>query len=202
MNDYCIIPADALRTMLDGAMVAVGIDRTLPTLTGIRIEWSQGVVTVVSTDRYRLYRGIYDTSNHGEAGTFDDGAILLPASEVKAILSLLPKVNPRIASNVMVALHGSGYVAGGNGSWNRTCQLMSGEFPKWRTLIEREPDSVENIGFNPKYLADIAKIPHDKGQRMVMRFTGSTSPTFMYYEGRKVADVDAMYMLMPCRSVV
>lgn len=199
MTVYCTIPADTLRVMLEGAMVAA--DKTLPTLTGVRIEWANGDVTAVSTDRYRLYRGVYNVASRGESGMGDEGAILLPADEVKALMSLLPKVNTRIPSNLMVHIQGNGNIAAEDGSWSRTCQLLLGEFPKWRALVERDTASVETIGFNPKFVADAAKIPHNKGERMVMRFTGTSSAAFLSYEGKPVAHVDATYMLMPMRSV-
>jgi DNA polymerase-3 subunit beta len=46
-------PALFIRRM-DSAMVAVSTDDTLPILTGVRIEVTEGMMTLLATDRYRL----------------------------------------------------------------------------------------------------------------------------------------------------
>ena len=197
------IPAAVLRE-LAGVTVAAGKDDTLPTLTGVRIEWESGVIRMVATDRYRLavceWRG----------ESVDDampGSALVPAKELAAYVKGLPKPG-RGGVDFPVTLTLD--AVGGGHAVTFTCTThdgqqvrrvvgLDGDFPKWEPLIPGvdRVAAIDGISCNPAYLADVAKMPTAKNGPVSVSFTGADRPMVWAGEG---SHVEWKYLLMPVRT--
>ena len=189
------------RDLVLAASVAAGKDDTLPTLTGIRVEWSSLSVRMVATDRYRLVKAEWLN-----ASNVPDGAALVPAAELLAYVKALPKPS-RFGLAPTVLIHPEdGQVrftcVTSEGEVSRTIRTLEGEFPKYQSLIPTEFDGLggDGIGVNPKYVADVAKMPLVKKDSPVrVRFTSAGRP--MVWEPVHALDsgVQWLYLLMPVR---
>lgn len=193
------IPVAAMRE-LAAATVAAGKDDTLPTLTGVRVEWELGMVRTVATDRYRLAVIEYA---HEDTGCATEGAVLVPAKELAAYVKALPKTGRRSGGwEKVVIVPGDREVTftcdTADGTVSRTIRTLEGEYPKWAPLV---PDAdrvtaVEGISCNPAYLADVAKMPLVKNGPVSATFTGEGRPMLWTGEGDAVS---WRYLLMPVR---
>jgi len=197
----------SFRDMLIGALVAVGKDDTLPVLTGIKFEWSNNEITVITTDRYRMVVGV--TRKESYAVTVGEGGFLLPRTVAAELVKVLPK---KIAWNnsehdmITVTLVGRDTVTIEYGDPGerivRPVRTIDGEFPKWRSLVPTDEmlsqGSVTFASYNPTYLADVAKIPHWKDAPVRFRFTTNVKPAMLdYVEAHNGVKWD--YLLMPVR---
>lgn len=203
------LPLAAFRDLVTAAAVAAGKDNTLPTLTGIRVEWEQRTLRMVSTDRYRLVRAEYALDPSAPAFTDSNEVIstLVPAADLVAFVKALPKPGKYAKSPfyVVISLH-EGEVRLSCSTWDgdisRTVRTLEGDFPKYQSLIPTEFAGLDGdgIGVNPKYLADVAKMPMDRASSAVrVRFTASGRP--MVWEPTSPLDsgVTWLYLLMPVR---
>lgn len=196
----------SFRDMLIGALVAVGKDDTFPALTGIKFEWSNNEITVITNDRYRMAIGV--TRKESYAVTVGDGGFLLPRTVAAELVKVLPK---KIAWNngecdmITVTLVGRDTVTIEYGEPGerivRPVRTIDGEFPKWRSLVP--PDDMLSQGsvtfafYDPAYLADVAKIPHGDAP-VRLRFTTNVKPAMLdYVEAHNGVKWD--YLLMPVR---
>ena len=190
------------RDLVTAASVAAGKDDTLPTLTGIRVEWDSLSVRMVATDRYRLVKAEWQ----GPLLIRRQGAALVPAAELVAYVKALPKPS-RFGLPPTVIIHPEdGQVrftcVTHEGEVSRTIRTLDGDFPKYQSLIPTEFAGLDGdgIGVNPKYLADVAKMPLVKKESPVrVRFTASGRP--MVWEPTTPLDsgVTWLYLLMPVR---
>lgn len=200
--------AGVLRDMLVGALVAASRDKTLPTICAVRFEWDEITpVRVVSTDRYRLVMG--ESVPSDLVSQSGDGAFLIDRGTVSELVKALPKLPDRYdwpshGATATVTVSGHHVVLrvddpSGSGAWSREIRTLDGEFPKYRSLIPSPDDRVEtaNIAWNPAYLADVAKIPHGKGDPVKWTFYGSTRPAVARYGSHH--GVEWLYLLMPVR---
>jgi len=202
-----VVPAAVLRE-LAGVTVAAGKDDTLPTLTGVRIEWEPGVVRMVATDRYRLAVCEWRGESVKDAVA---GSALVPAKELAAYVKGLPKPGRRgVDFPVTLTLD----TVGGGHAVTFTCTTLDGqqmrrvvgldgEFPKWAPMFPDEGTlaagkGVCTVAYNPHYLADLAKMPQDrKGDPVRMSFTEPHRPAVCEGKG---AHVEWKYLLMPVRT--
>jgi DNA polymerase-3 subunit beta len=134
------VGSDAFATAVGQTAVAAGRDDTLPSLTGVRIEIEGDTLTLISTDRYRLaVRELRWTPARPELST----AVLVPA---KALTDTARSLTTAAEVSIALALPGedagAGQHGGGDGmigfeaSGRRTTtRLLSGEFPRYRTLL-------------------------------------------------------------------
>jgi DNA polymerase III sliding clamp (beta) subunit (PCNA family) len=194
------IPGHTLRDMLTAGLIAVGKDEGLPSLTGVRLEWSETVpeLKVVSTDRYRLMVASADMDNVGTFG--DDVAVSIHRKDVADLVKALPKLTRgRIPEMVRVTVLGDSVLVEGEG-WSRTFTALQGEFPKYRSLLPREDTyaPVERISFNPKFLGDIAKIPGERNMPVTLRFVDERRPMVGTVRGDNGVS-EYLYLLMPVR---
>ena len=190
---------------LAAATVAAGKDDTLPTLTGVRLEWEQGRVTAATTDRYRL--AVIEYAFPEGEGCTVEGAALVPAKELAAYVKGLPKGTARggaVSRDMVVMVPGDGEVTftcdTPDGTVSRTIRTLDGEFPKYRTLIPGEDKlaPVGDISCNPGYLADVAKMPaRVKHDPVTVTFSGDNKP--MLWTGEGVC-TSWTYLLMPIRK--
>jgi DNA polymerase-3 subunit beta len=195
-----------LRELLTGALVGTGRDDTLPTLTGVLLEWESTELRAVSTDRYRLVVGAAysDTTIHGVQSYRDvtsDGSALVQRRDVAELVKVLPKkygvelARVTLVGDSIVFSNGDGV-----GAWSRTVPVLMGDFPRYRSLLPgpEKTGEVAGIRFNPTFMADAAKIPHDRNTPITWRFTGENRPAVASYD-RTQNGVDWQYLLMPVR---
>ncbi|CAB4879041.1 unannotated protein [freshwater metagenome] len=121
--------------------IAAGRDDTLPTLTGIRIEFEGTGVVLAATDRYRLAVREFDWA---PVSSTISSQLLVPARTLAETAKALAG-----ADIVSVALATPGTAEGligfeGNGR-RTTTRLLDGEFPKYRTLLPNEAATVATV---------------------------------------------------------
>lgn len=199
------VAAHTLRDMLTAGLLAAGKDNTLPTLASVRLEWDEHELRVVATDRYRLMVATaerqgamsHDSRCNGFIPT-GDGAVLIDHRDAADLAKVLPKFTRRgLMELVNVTVLGDRVMVEGNG-WSRSLTVVQGEFPKYRSLIPTEFAPVDNVAYNPKFLADIGKIPVDKGTPVRFRFVSESRPMVAFLDGANGVS-EYMYMLMPVR---
>jgi len=153
------VGSDAFATAVSQTAVAAGRDDTLPSLTGVRIEIEGDILTLISTDRYRLaVRELRWTPARPELSA----AVLVPA---KALTDTARSLTTAAEVSIALALpggeaaagqpggeaaagqpgagqYGAGQYGGGDGmigfeaaGRRSTTRLLSGEFPRYRTLL-------------------------------------------------------------------
>lgn len=196
------MPGTMLRAALAGALVATSKGVVLPTLTGVRVEWSPGEsVRMVATDRYRLC--VADTGVEGVGS----GAVLVPRDVVAELVKALPKSSPRYGMGLQVMVEVIGDVLRVVGissetSWSRDVTLLQGEFPKYRSLVPsvedyEASDGVTTFACNPVYMADVAKIPTDRNMPVRWYFRDPHRPALALVHGPD--DISFQYLLMPVK---
>lgn len=192
------INSETLSVLLKGGMVASGKDKTLPILNSVRMEIREPLVRVVSTDRYRLVIGDVDMP---EGTSMEIGAFNLPLDSVKDLVKMLP--TKRDSGDVVIELSDDEkYVSftydGREGKWNKEYLLLTGDFPRYESLIPTVFEGTDKISFNPSFMADIAKLPaRDKHTPVRMQLQGANKPMFGTLGG--ASGVSWSYMLMPVR---
>lgn len=112
--------------------VAAGRDDTLPTLTGIRLEFAGDTITMAATDRYRL--AVREMTWAPLASGLDLAA-LVPARNLADTAKSLAD-----CQQVRISLPASGEGLMGFEAQGRrtTTRLLDGEFPKYRALLPSE----------------------------------------------------------------
>jgi DNA polymerase III subunit beta len=132
------VGSDAFATAVGQTAIAAGRDDTLPSLTGVRIEIEGDTMTLISTDRYRLaVRELRWTPARPDLAA----AVLVPA---RALTETARSLTSAAEVSIALALPGEeggvghggdgmiGFEAGGR---RTTTRLLSGEFPRYRTLL-------------------------------------------------------------------
>ena len=134
------VGSDAFATAVSQTAVAAGRDDTLPSLTGVRIEIEGDTLTLISTDRYRL---AVRELRWSPARPDLSAAVLVPA---KALTDTARSLTTAAEVSIALALPGdaaaAGLQVGGDGmigfeaaGRRTTTRLLSGEFPRYRTLL-------------------------------------------------------------------
>jgi len=153
------VGSDAFATAVSQTAIAAGRDDTLPSLTGVRIEIEGDTLTLISTDRYRLaVRELRWTPAKPDLSA----AVLVPAraltetarslttaAEVSIALALpgedtgtAPGAGPGSFSQ---AVGGDGMIGFEAGGRRTTTRLLSGEFPRYRTLLPSAVNSTAEV---------------------------------------------------------
>jgi DNA polymerase-3 subunit beta len=118
--------------------VAAGKDDTLPMLTGVRVEFNGGKLTLVATDRFRLAMREFDWEPADEVDT----AVLVPARN----LADAAKTLGGAGSTVELSLASGDGLLGLSGTGRRTTsRLLDAEFPKYRQLLPAEHNAAAII---------------------------------------------------------
>ena len=199
-----LVPVDVMRELASAA-VAAGKDDTLPTLTGVCLEWGSEGLDAVATDRYRLAHVHWNGQHTGWADSLmrdtPEGAALVPTRELVAYVKSLPKSSRRTLPLVVVVRPEADGVRftcdTGEGEVSRMIPTLAGEFPKWRMLMPKEWGEVDHVAVDPRYLADVAKMPTPRGRSVRVQFTTPTRPMVWSGEGECVK---WQYLLMPMRE--
>jgi DNA polymerase-3 subunit beta len=149
------VGSDAFATAVSQTAVAAGRDDTLPTLTGVRIEIEGDLLTLISTDRYRLAvrelrwnpavpdmsaavlipaKALTDTARSLTTAAEVSIALGLPGGEASSADSQPP---PGLPGTAIYAgdYGGDGMVGFEAGGRRTTTRLLSGAFPRYRSLL-------------------------------------------------------------------
>ncbi|MHB1613441.1 MAG: DNA polymerase III subunit beta [Actinomycetes bacterium] len=122
-------------------VVAAGRDDTLPVMTAVRLEFTEDLLTMAATDRYRL--AVRELSwNPEQAGL--EAAALVPArtlAEVAKSLATTEKVTVALS----LGTAGDGIIGFEGAGRRTTTRLLDGEFPKYRSLLPTEASSVARV---------------------------------------------------------
>ena len=135
------IPGAAFASAVASVAVAAGRDDTLPTLTGIRMEFEGPTITLAATDRYRL--AVRDFTWTPGSPTMSAHA-LVPARTLADTAKSLADVDEVI---IALASGGTGEgLIGFEGHGRRTTtRLLDGEFPKYRSLLPSESSAIADV---------------------------------------------------------
>jgi DNA polymerase III subunit beta len=139
------VGSDAFATAVSQTAVAAGRDDTLPSLTGVRIEIEGDTLTLISTDRYRLaVRELRWTPAKPDLSAAvlvpakaltDTARSLTTAAEVSIALALPGDEAAPATPGLSQATGGDGMIGFEAGGRRTTTRLLSGEFPRYRTLL-------------------------------------------------------------------
>jgi DNA polymerase-3 subunit beta len=139
------IGSDAFATAVSQTAVAAGRDDTLPSLTGVRIEIEGDTLTLISTDRYRLaVRELRWTPAKPDLSAAvlvparaltDTARSLTTAAEVSIALALPGEDTGAGPAGFAQSVGGDGMIGFEAGGRRTTTRLLSGEFPRYRTLL-------------------------------------------------------------------
>jgi DNA polymerase III subunit beta len=137
------VGADIFASAISQVAIAAGKDDTLPALTGIRVEIAADTLTLVATDRYRL--AIRELRwNPIQPGL--NTAVLVPArvlGDTARALTSGAEVAVALAAGEGSANDG---IIGFEGSGRRTTtRLLSGEYPRYQTLLPSEFSAVAEL---------------------------------------------------------
>ena len=139
------IGSDAFATAVSQSATAAGRDDTLPALTGVRIEIDGDTLTLVSTDRYRL---AVRELRWSPARPDLTAAVLVPA---RALADTARSLTSSAQVSIALALPGADGGAGDGmigfeGAGRRTTtRLLSGEFPRYQSLLPKTVNSVAEL---------------------------------------------------------
>ena len=124
------VGSDALASAISQVAIAAGRDDTLPALTGIRIEISGDRLTLVATDRYRLaVRELRWNPAQPDLST----AVLVPARVLGDTARALTS-----GAEVSISLGGDSLIGFAGAGRQTTTRLLSGEYPKYQSLLPSE----------------------------------------------------------------
>ncbi len=147
------VGADAFSSAISQVAIAAGRDDTLPALTGIRVEIKDDTLTLVATDRYRLaVRELRWTPRIPGLDT----TLLVPArvlGDTARALTSGAEVSVALATSEGNSNDG---IIGFEGAGRRTTtRLLSGEYPRYQTLLPSEFSAVAELPAAP--FADAVK---------------------------------------------
>jgi DNA polymerase III sliding clamp (beta) subunit (PCNA family) len=154
------IRAAVLDDLLAGALIAAGKNSDhLPTLAAVLLEITPEGITAAATDRYRLFIGESTREQLGAADDLPAVSLLIPRDEVDNLRRFIkPQLGKNSAGLVSLSLNAGRLIAATlNGEINLL--LSSGTFPPFRQLIPTEFTGADSISLNPKFLADLSKVP-------------------------------------------
>ena len=129
---------------MDSAMVAASKDDTLPILTSVRLEVANGVMTFLSTDRYRLVMAEMEVNSTGEF------SILVPAKTWKAFKRILsPKGDELVLRFTDSDVYGNDSshrrIGFRQGAVELDTMGIDGSYPKIRSLFPDSPEIVFEV---------------------------------------------------------
>jgi DNA polymerase III subunit beta len=149
------VGSDAFATAVSQTAIAAGRDDTLPSLTGVRIEIEGDTLTLISTDRYRLaVRQLRWTPAKPDLSAAvlvparaltDTARSLTTAAEVSIALALPGEDSGASPAGFNQGVGGDGMIGFEAGGRRTTTRLLSGEFPRYRTLLPSVVNSTAEI---------------------------------------------------------
>lgn len=184
------VPANVLRDALSAALVAVGTEGFLPVLNAVQIEKSGDALIFRATDRYRLVRVTITLDTPAEG----DWVTLLTAADCKQIIAALPRKGLYPAT---LGPDGDRFAVSVLDGASLRVTPLDGDFPKTDQIIPTSSEATDQIAFNPKYLADVVKLP-GRGAKdpVVFTLSGPVKPAWSEWTNGVSVYV---YVLMPIR---
>lgn len=174
----------------------------VPILAAVRITRVGAKLTVLATDRYRLTRAIIPVDMTGQLEEFDgnDFAVTIPVADVARVLALVPRPAAKLEHFTLtleVDELGTLVATGWDGSTVRVVG-MTEEYPRVDSLITglTPVEPTDRIGFDPRLLADIAKMP-GLNRNVFFDLRGATKPVTATWSDD---GVDYLHLLMPVRE--
>jgi DNA polymerase-3 subunit beta len=139
------IGSDAFASAVSQSVTAAGRDDTLPALTGVRIEIEGEIITLVSTDRYRLaVRELRWTPARPDLSV----SVLVPAralADTARSLTSGAEVSIALAAPGEDGAGGEGMI-GFEGTGRRTTtRLLGGDFPRYQSLLPATSTAVAEL---------------------------------------------------------
>src|SRR5258708_11579154 len=139
------VGSDAFASAVSQSATAAGRDDTLPALTGVRIEIEGDVLTLISTDRYRLaVRELRWTPARPDMSA----AVLVPArplAETARSLTSGAEVSIALALPDGDGPGGDGMIGFEGAGRRTTTRLLGGEFPRYQALLPSELTSTAEL---------------------------------------------------------
>ena len=143
------IGSDAFATAVGQSATAAGRDDTLPALTGVRIEIEGEILTLVSTDRYRLaVRELRWTPARPDLSA----AVLVPAralADTARALTAGAEVSIALALPGEEGAGGEGMIGFEGGGRRTTTRLLGGDFPRYESLLPKQVNAVAELATGP-----------------------------------------------------
>lgn len=191
-----VVPAVELRNALSACLLAVDKGtQYLPVLHAVHVAKAGNELTFRGTDRYRLVV-VTVTLRTEQDG---DWSTLIDAVDVKRIVGMLPKTEHKYNGGVTlatIALNEVTLLGAGSASFTP----IDGEFPRTASLIPTSTEAVEEIGFKPEQLADLAKMPgRRKNQPLFFKFNGAGKSVLVTWTDENHENVEYSHLLMPVR---
>lgn len=123
--------------------IAAGRDDTLPVLTGVRMEIENQTITMAATDRYRL--AVREVPWTPEQSGLSSIALVPARTLADTAKSLATADRVTLALSSGVAGAGEGLVGFEGAGRRTTSRLLDGEFPKYRSLLPDESQSLATV---------------------------------------------------------
>lgn len=154
------LKASDLRDLLIGASVAAYAKEDLRKLNAVYLSSEGGELIAVASDRYRLIEGRLASIK----GISDFAPIGVSLGNLKALIAALKDIKSSrfhdpeltlsitLAGDILVSLEGNHY----------TLSNIGEQFPPYNQLFQVVAAPIDAINFNPKFMADFAKVPHDQ----------------------------------------
>ena len=192
------VPARHLRDALTACLLsAAKKDSGLPVLETVHVVRTGTELVFTSTDRYRMTRVTVDVDpGNADAPDFD---IVIDRADAARILPLTPKTAKAYLTLTLTLV-----VEGDNLTIRDlelgatvTMRCLALEFPKVSAIAPTTTEAVDRIGLDPKFLADLAKMPgRDKNVSVWFDFHGGSNPvTSEWGDG----PIRYLHLIMPVR---
>ena len=189
--------------LLTGAAIAAHSKTDLPALNCVNVSASEGILTAVATDRYRLICGeiTLERESEGEGANLDP--ISIPLADIKRITAAIKALPKAALGRATVSLNRAGDILtvsinAGEGGSNLVVNLYTGgqKFPPFKHLFEGEAAPVSELRLDAAYLASFDKVPTNGGGQQ-FTFTGERKPIKVKINHEKI---NWHGLLMPMRS--
>jgi hypothetical protein len=167
--------------LLTGAAIAAHSKADLEALNCVNVSASEGILTAVATDRYRLIYGEITLVKESESEGESLDPISIPLADVKRITAAIKALPKAALGRATVSLNRAGDILtvtinAGEGGTNLVVNLYTGQkFPPFKQLFEGEAAPVSELRLDAAYLASFDKVPSSGGGQ-VITFTGDRKP--------------------------
>lgn len=192
------VTAASLIRALNNGLLFAGTDTAMPMLTTIKFEFDGTQLQTIATNRYQLVVEVVELKAREQgAPPAEPFQFLLQRADAKSILTAIKADKYGPVELEYDASIGSVRV--------RTMSMTSTfsadtdhSFPAWRQLMPKQEDraAVDEIGFTPVYLADLAKVQtvnssaspkQRKGDTITVQLFGAHKPVLVeYLDGPRV----------------
>jgi hypothetical protein len=167
------------------------------------VSASEGILTAVATDRYRLIYGEITIAGEGEGEGVTLDPISIPLADIKRITAAIKALPKAALGRATVSLNRAGDILtvsinAGEGGSNLVVNLYTGQnFPPFKQLFNGEPAAISELQLNADYLAAFAKVPSNGGGQH-FTFTGDRKPIRVKINHEKI---NWHGLLMPMRTI-